>query len=83
MQLKLSIKQIKGLQEKHGIANLLQPSAEDATKVANAGFLVDFYFEGSRKLENAPSIEEIEDMDVAELIGAYQGYFKQAVGGNG
>lgn len=82
MQLKLSVKQIKELQKKHGIANLLQPGTEDAAKLVNVEFLTDFYYEGSRKFETPPTRESIDEMEVAELIEGFQGFFKQGSEGN-
>ena len=77
MKLRLSVKQLRELQSKHGIANLLQPSAEDAAKLANLDFLVDFYYEGSRSLgEAAPSKEAVEEVDFSELLGAVQSFLK-------
>ena len=71
-RLKLTVRAIRSLQEKHGIANLLQATADDVAKMATLDFLVDFYFEGSLKWEAPPSKDDIEDLDIAELSAAVQ-----------
>ena len=82
-KLKLSPKQIRELQKKHGIENLLQPSPEEAKKVASLDFLCDFLFEGSRKWEKPPERDEVEDMDFREILDAWQNFMKVDAGGNG
>ena len=70
MKLKLTVRSIRALQEKHGISNLLQPTAEDAVKMACLDFLVAFYYEGSRSWSPAPDRPAIEDVELSELLGA-------------
>jgi hypothetical protein len=70
--LKLTVRALRALQSKHGIVNLLQATAEDVAKMATLDFLVDFYYEGSRKWDPAPSMEEIEDIDIKELSASVQ-----------
>jgi hypothetical protein len=85
-KLKLNVRQIKGLQEKHGIPNLLMPAPEEAAKMANVDFLTDFCYEGSRSWEPAPSRGDLEEFDLSEMIEAFQGYMnpgKKGAAGNG
>lgn len=70
MKLKLTVRAIRALQEKHGISNLLQPTAEDAVKMACLDFLSDFYFDGSRSWEKPPSREEVEDTGISDILAA-------------
>jgi hypothetical protein len=86
-KLKLTIKQIRGLQEKHGVKNLLSPGPEDAAKLASLDFLVDMYYEGSRSWTGdtgaAPSRDEVEETDFRELLEAVQGFLSGKAEGNG
>jgi hypothetical protein len=75
MKISLKVRQIRELQAKHGISNLLQPTAEDAQKMASIDVLPDLYFEGTRANENAPSREEIEELDLSELMEGINGLF--------
>lgn len=68
--LKLTVRVIRALQEKHGISNLLKPTPEDGEKMATADFLIDLNYEGSRSWENAPTRDELEDVDIVELLTA-------------
>lgn len=69
--LSLKVRQVRTLQKKHGIQNLLNPTPEDGPKLANVDFLIDLYFEGSRSWEKPPTLEALEDLDVkAELFPA-------------
>ena len=70
MKLKLTVRAIRALQEKHGISNLLQPTAEDAEKMATVDFLVDFYYQGSRSWDPAPEMDAIEEVEISELLAA-------------
>lgn len=80
-KLKLNVRQIRQLQEKHGIPNLLVPGPENTDKVANVTFLADFYFEGSRSWgKEAPTVEAIEEMDLRDLLAAFQAYMSPAEG---
>jgi len=80
-KLKLNVRQIRQLQEKHGIPNLLVPGPENTDKVANVSFLADFYFEGSRSWgKEAPKAEAIEEMDLRDLLAAFQAYMSPAEG---
>lgn len=81
-KLKLTVKQLRGLQEKHGIANLLNPG-EDAPKVASLDFLTDAYYEGSRKWERPPTKEEIEELEFADLVGPVKAFLSGEGAGNG
>lgn len=81
-KLKLTPKQIRELQEKHGIKNLLNPG-DDAPKMATIDFLTDITFEGSRKWESPPSKEAVEDMDVGEMLAATKSFFSGDSQGNG
>lgn len=78
--LKLTVRQIRNLQEKHGIPNLLVPGQENADKVANVAFLADFCLEGSRKWQNPPAPEDVEEMDFRELLAAFQAFMSTAEG---
>ncbi|MDB6078757.1 MAG: hypothetical protein JWO82_2504 [Akkermansiaceae bacterium] len=80
LKLKLKMRQIKALQEKHKIANLLQP---DTKEIASADALVDIYFEGSRHWPEPPSMEAIEEMDFHELIDALKAMYSDAPGAEG
>lgn len=74
-KLNLTVRQIRSIQEKHGIANLLAPTPEEAMKMANIDVLSDIYFEGTRRHENAPTREQIEDLTSEEIVTAVQGLF--------
>ena len=82
--MKLTVKQIKALQQKHGIENLLNPGTENAGKIANVDFLVDFYYEGCRSFQDPPTREMIEELDLRELLAAFEDYMnpKKPAGGN-
>jgi len=75
--LKLTIRAIRALQEKHGISNLLQPTEGDAVKMACLDFVADFYHEGSRGWEKPPTPEEIEETPIGDVLQAV----KQALSG--
>ncbi|MEK7952785.1 hypothetical protein [Luteolibacter soli] len=77
-RLKLTVRAIRAIQKKHGIENLLQPKPEDEAKMANLDFLVDFYFEGSRGWDNAPTIEQVEDVEIGDLSNAVKAVFNGA-----
>ena len=80
-KLKLNVRQIRQLQEKHGIPNLLVPGPENTDKVANVTFLADFYYEGSRSWgKDAPTVDAIEEMDLRDLLAAFQAYMSPAEG---
>ena len=64
--------QIKALQKKHGIANLMNPGQDGAVLLTNVEVLTDIYFEGSRNWEKPPTVEEIDDKEPAELMEALQ-----------
>lgn len=82
--LKLTVRALRSLQSKHGIANLLKATAEDEAKMANLDFLVDIYFEGSRKWDPAPTMEQVEDIEIGELSDAVKSVFNgQPTEGNG
>jgi hypothetical protein len=66
----LTMRVIRSLQERHAITNLLQPTDGDAKKMANLDFLADFYYEGSRSWDPAPSREEVEDTPISEVLAA-------------
>lgn len=82
-KLKLTPKQVREIQEKHDIKNLLNPGPEDAPKLATIEFLSDFTFEGSRKWESAPTPEQIEDFDVGEMLVATKAFLSGDTQGNG
>lgn len=71
--LKITPRAIRALQEKHGISNLLQPSAEDGVKMATVDFLVDFTYEGSRSWDAPPPAEAIEEFEIGEMVAAVKG----------
>lgn len=81
--LKLTVRAIRSLQEKHGIRNLLAPGPEDAVKLADLDFLVAAYYEGSRSWEPAPTREEIEDVALPDLLAAVKGALSGTAEGNG
>jgi len=80
-KLKLTPKQIRELQEKHQIKNLLNPG-DDAPKMATVDFLTDITFEGSRKWESPPSKEQVEEFDVGEMLTATKDFFGGDSSGN-
>lgn len=82
-KLKLTPKQIRELQKKHEIKNLLNPGPEDAPKLATIEFLTGFTFEGSRKWETPPTLEQIEDFDVGEMLVATKAFLSGEAAGNG
>jgi predicted transport protein len=67
-RLELKVRQVRELQTKHGISNLLAPTPEEAGKLANVDVLVDIYHEGSRSWENPPTMDAIEDLTTADLL---------------
>lgn len=81
-KLKLTPRQIRALQDKHGIKNLLNPG-EDGPKLATVEFLVDFTFEGSRKWDSAPTVEAVEEFDVGEMLAATKAFLSGDAQGNG
>lgn len=81
-KLKLTVKQLRGMQEKHGISNLLNPG-EDAPKVASLDFLTDAYYEGSRRWETPPTKEDIEELEFGDLVGPVKAFLSGESGGNG
>jgi hypothetical protein len=81
--LELKVRVIREMQEKHGIGNLLQPTAEDAGKMATLDFLADFYYYGSRSWDAAPSREEIEDLPISEILAAVKAVLSGGAEGNG
>lgn len=85
MKLSLKIRQIRSLQQRYGIGNLLRPSPEDAAKFADLDFLVDLYYEGTRGMgDEAPTMEAIEEMTIEELAEAQRELFEgKAAEGNG
>lgn len=70
--LSLKLKSVRKLQDKHGIKNLLN-LGEDIANIS-PDFLGDLYFEGTRHLERPPTMEEIEDLDLVDLMDALKGY---------
>ena len=76
-KLQLSIKAIRAIQKAHKIENLLQPSEADSKKFATLDFLVGFYHAGTRYLgDEAPSMDDIEEMNLTDLLGAVQAFMK-------
>lgn len=68
--LKLTVRSIRALQNEHGISNLLQPTAEDAEKMACLDFLASFCYEGSRSWEKPPSREDVEEFEIGAILKA-------------
>lgn len=68
--LKITPRAIRALQTKHGISNLLQPTAADGEKMATVDFLVDFTYEGSRSWDQPPAVEAVEEIEIGEMLTA-------------
>lgn len=71
MKLKLKVSQLRALQKKHGLENILQPSAEDLKKMLSLDFLTDFVTAGTSHWETKPDVEE---MELHELTGYFKGW---------
>jgi hypothetical protein len=70
-KLKITSNVIERLETKHEISNLLAPTGDDSEKMNTRDFLTDCYFEGSRKWDNPPSLEDIkEDVGLDEIAEA-------------
>jgi hypothetical protein len=70
--LSLKLKAVRKLQDKHGIKNLLN-LGDDLANIS-PDFLGDLYYEGTRHLEKPPTMEEIEDIDLRDLMDALKDY---------
>ena len=67
-RLELKVRQVRELQRKHGISNLLAPTPEEAGKLASVDVLVDIFHEGSRSWAEPPTMDAIEDLTTADLL---------------
>jgi hypothetical protein len=67
-KLKLSVRAVRAIQNKHGIANIFALDKEP--EKITVDFLADMYFEGSRSWDPAPSLDQVEDLELEELMAA-------------
>lgn len=74
-RLQLKVSQVRALQTKHGISNLLAPGMEDAPKLANVDVLADIHVEGSKHWDTPLTIESVEDLTTDELMAGVKGLF--------
>lgn len=71
-KIKLKVSQLRELQEKHGLSNILNPSADDSQKMLTLDFLTDFVKTGTAHLgKGAP---DVEDLDIKDLIAIFKGW---------
>ena len=82
-RLKINTRIIRDLQERFGISNLLAPTPEDATKLANLDLLNAAYYEGSRSWDTPPSKDDIEEIDLPDLVEAFKIALSGEKSGNG
>lgn len=67
-KLKLKVRQVRDVQKRHGIVNLLAMKPEDAEKLLTVDALVDIYHEASRHFEDPPTVDAIEEMEVTDIV---------------
>lgn len=75
----LTTRGIREIQNRFGIANLF--NMQNEVEKLTVDLFCAVYFEGSRKWECPPSLEEVEDLPIDELMESFKAAFSDEKGG--
>lgn len=71
-KLRLTVRDLRSIQQDHGISNILKPSADDGDRMQTLDFLVDVISRGTAHLGDARP--DVEEMTLEELVETFKAW---------